>query len=148
MALGAAFGSDRPVACVDADGGLMPNLQELATLRRAAPKGFLLFVMNNGGYDSVRMSQERHFGAAYGADADSGLSIPSFEALASAFGLPYRRVETQAQLDAFLAAYDPAAPPILIDVIIERSEPRGPAVKTAVRSDGRLAPTPLKDIDW
>jgi acetolactate synthase-1/2/3 large subunit len=148
MGLGAAFGSERPVACVDADGGLMLNIQELATLRRLAPPGFLLFVMNNDGYESIRMSQERHFGGKYGTDAESGLSIPSFEALSAAFGLPYRRVETVADLDALLAVYDPSAPPVVIDVMIGRSEPRGPAVKTIVHPDGQLASTPLKDIDW
>jgi acetolactate synthase-1/2/3 large subunit len=148
MGLGAAFGSDRPVACVDADGGLMLNIQELATLRRQSPPGFLLFVMNNDGYESIRMSQQRHFGATYGTDDESGVAIPSYEALSAAFGLPYLRVETPAQLDAFLADYDPAAPPIVIDVMIGRSEPRGPSVKTIVHPDGRLASTPLKDIAW
>jgi acetolactate synthase-1/2/3 large subunit len=104
--------------------------------------------MNNDGYESIRMSQERHFGGKYGSDTDSGVTIPSFEALSAAFGLPYLRVDTPAQLDAFLDAYDPAAPPIVIDVMIGRSEPRGPSVKTIVHPDGRLASTPLKDIDW
>jgi acetolactate synthase-1/2/3 large subunit len=148
MALGAAFGSDRPVACVDADGGLMLNIQELATLRRLSPPGFVLFIMNNDGYESIRVSQERHFGAAYGSDEASGVTIPSFEALSAAFGLPYRRIDTLAQLDGFLADYDPAAPPIVVDVMIGRSEPRGPSVKTIVHADGRLASTPLAEIDW
>jgi acetolactate synthase-1/2/3 large subunit len=148
MGLGAAFGSDRPVACVDADGGLMLNIQELATLRSQSPPGFMLFVMNNDGYESIRVSQQRHFGAVFGSDAESGLVIPSYEALSAAFGLPYRRIDTPAQLDALLAAYDPASPPIVIDVMIGRSEPRGPSVKTIVHPDGRLASTPLKDIDW
>jgi acetolactate synthase-1/2/3 large subunit len=148
MGLGAAFGSDRPVACVDADGGLMLNIQELATLRSQSPPGFMLFVMNNDGYESIRVSQQRHFGAVFGSDAQSGLVIPSYEAISAAFGLPYRRIDTPAQLDALLAAYDPASPPIVIDVMIGRSEPRGPSVKTVVHPDGRLASTPLKDIDW
>jgi acetolactate synthase-1/2/3 large subunit len=148
MALGAAFGSDRPVACVDADGGLMLNIQELATLRSLSPRGFMLFVMNNDGYESIRTSQQRHFGAVYGSDAQSGVSIPSYKGVAAAFGLTYRRVATQAELAAVLAAYDPAGAPSVIDVIISRSEPRGPAVKTIVHPDGRLASTPLKDIDW
>jgi acetolactate synthase-1/2/3 large subunit len=148
MALGAAFGSDRPVACVDADGGLMLNIQELATLSATAPPGFLLFVMNNDGYESIRMSQQRHFGATYGTDAASGVAIPSYEMLSQAFGLPYLKVETPAQLDAVLEDYDPSDPPVVIDVMIGRSEPRGPAVKTIVHPDGRLASTPLKDIAW
>jgi acetolactate synthase-1/2/3 large subunit len=148
MALGAAFGSSRPVACVDADGGLMLNIQELATLRHTAPRGFLLFVMNNDGYESIRVSQERHFGGAYGVDQDTGVAIPSYAGLSAAFGLPYLKVETPAELDAFLATYDAAAEPMVIDVMIGRSENRGPSVKTIVHPDGRLASTPLKDIDW
>ena len=148
MGMGAALGSSRPVACVDADGGLMLNIQELSTLKRLAPRGFVLFVMNNDGYESMRVSQQRHFGGKYGADQESGVSIPSFEALSAAFGLPYLRVETKAQLDAFLEAHDDAAPPVVVDVIVPRSEPRGPSVKTIVHPDGRLASTPLKDIDW
>ena len=148
MALGAACASPRPVACVDADGGLMLNIQELSTLRQAAPRGFLLFVMNNDGYESIRMSQQRHFGAVYGSDEASGVSIPVYEALVAAFGLPYRRVTTLAELDVVLAAYDPLAAPQVVEVMISRSEPRGPSVKTIVHPDGRLASTQLKDIDW
>jgi acetolactate synthase-1/2/3 large subunit len=148
MGLGAALGSGRPVACVDADGGLMLNIQELATLKSAAPKGFVLFVMNNDGYESIRLSQQRHFGGTYGTDAGTGVTIPSFEALSAAFGLPYVRVETLAELDAFIDGHSDEDPPVMVDVIVPRSEPRGPSVKTVVHPDGRLASTPLKDIDW
>ena len=47
--IGAAFGSGKQVICLDADGGIMFNVQELATLSHYAPKGFVLFVLNNGG---------------------------------------------------------------------------------------------------
>ncbi len=78
IAIGAAFGSDRKVVCVDADGGVMLNLQELATLSRYAPKGFILFILNNDGYESIRVRPRlEHFGAVYGAD-ESGVFIPAF----------------------------------------------------------------------
>jgi acetolactate synthase-1/2/3 large subunit len=148
MGIGAALGSARPVACIDADGGLMLNIQELSTLKRLAPKGFVLFVMNNDGYESIRGSQQRHFGDKYGTDEESGVSIPSFEALSAAFELAYVRIETLEALDAFIAGHDDSGPPVVVDVIVPRSEPRGPSVKTIVHPDGRLASTPLKDIDW
>jgi acetolactate synthase-1/2/3 large subunit len=148
MALGAALGSDRPVACVDADGGVMLNIQELATLRTVAPPGFVLFVMNNDGYESIRSSQARHFGAVFGADAGSGLYIPPFDKLAAAYGLPHVRIDTVAALDAFLAAHDDTAPPVLAEVIIPLSEPRGPGVKTVIQADGRPVTSPLAEIDW
>jgi len=148
LALGAAFASTKPVVCADADGGVMLNLQELATLKRAAPRGFILFIMNNDGYESIRMSQSRHFGGLFGADDASGVWIPSFEALSAAFDLPYLRVATLPALEAFLAGHDVAAPPVVVELMIGRSEPRGPAVKTVMHADGRMASTPLLEIDW
>jgi acetolactate synthase-1/2/3 large subunit len=148
MAIGAAFGSDRKVVCVDADGGVMLNLQELATLSRYAPKGFILFILNNDGYESIRSSQTRHFGAVYGADEESGVFIPAFADLAQAFALRYAHIATLDALDAFLASHDDEAPPILAELIIARAEPRGPAVKTVIQPDGMPITTPLAEIDW
>jgi acetolactate synthase-1/2/3 large subunit len=148
MAIGAAFGSDRKVVCVDADGGVMLNLQELATLSRYAPKGFILFILNNDGYESIRSSQTRHFGAVYGADEESGVFIPAFADLAQTFALRYARIATVDQLDAFLDAHDDDASPILAELIIARAEPRGPAVKTVIQPDGMPVTTPLAEIDW
>jgi acetolactate synthase-1/2/3 large subunit len=148
MALGAALGSDRPVVCVDADGGVMLNIQELATMRQFAPRGFVLFVMNNDGYESIRSSQSRHFGAVFGADAKSGLFIPPFDKLAAAYGLPHVRIDTLEALDAFLAAHTDDAEPVLAEVVIPLSEPRGPGVKTVIQPDGRPVTSPLAEIDW
>lgn len=148
IAIGAAYGSDRKVVCVDADGGIMLNLQELATLASYGPKGFILFVLNNDGYESIRASQSRHFGDTYGADEPSGVFIPRFADLAKAFGLPHVRIETRQALDDFLDSHDDAGPPVLAELIIPRAEPRGPAVKTIMRADGMPFSTPLQDIDW
>ncbi len=148
MALGAAFATDRQVVCIDADGGLMLNVQELATLSRITRGGFILFVLNNGGYDSIRLSQVRHFGETYGTDGANGVFIPDFADLARAFQLDYRRVETLEAFDAFLAGHDPASPPIFVDLIIAPDEPRGPAVKTVISAEGMPVTTPLRDIDW
>jgi acetolactate synthase-1/2/3 large subunit len=148
IAIGAAFGSDRKVVCVDADGGIMLNLQELATLSSYGPAGFVLFVLNNDGYESIRASQSRHFGGVYGADEPSGVFIPRFADLAAAFGLRHVHIDTPDALDAFLDAHDDTAPPVLAELIIPRAEPRGPAVKTIMRADGMPFSTPLQDIDW
>jgi acetolactate synthase-1/2/3 large subunit len=147
-AIGAAFAQERPVVCVEGDGGLMLNLQELATLSHYGPKGFVLFVLNNDGYLSIRASQERHFGAMGGADRTSGVFIPDYGAIAAAFRLGYRRIESLAQLDALLEDLDAEGPPILVDLILDRSEPRGPTVRTVIGSDGKLSSTSLGELQW
>lgn len=148
QAVGAAFATDRRVICVEADGGLMLNVQELATLSHYAPKGFVLFVLNNDGYTSIHASQTRHFGAVGGAGRESGVFIPDYGQVAPAFGLRYARIDSLAALDALLPTLGDDAPPIFVDLIIDRAESRGPTVKTVISPDGKLSSTPLSDIQW
>jgi acetolactate synthase-1/2/3 large subunit len=148
QAIGAAFATPRRVVCVEADGGLMLNLQELATLAHYAPKGFVLFVLNNDGYMSIKASQARHFGEEGGADRASGVFIPDYGRVAPAFGLRYVRVESLTELDMLLPTLAEDAPPIFVDLIIDPSESRGPAVKTIIGADGKLSSTPLSEIQW
>ncbi|SFK34678.1 thiamine pyrophosphate-binding protein [Caulobacter sp. UNC279MFTsu5.1] len=148
QAVGAAFATDRRVICVEADGGLMLNVQELATLSHYAPKGFVLFVLNNDGYTSIHASQNRHFGAVGGAGRESGVFIPDYGQVAPAFGLRYARVDSLAALDDLLPTLDAEAPPIFVDLIIDRAESLGPTVKTVISPEGKLSSTPLSDIQW
>ncbi len=147
-AIGAAFGQDHRVVCVEADGGLMLNLQELATLSHYAPKGFVLLVMNNGGYLSIRASQERHFGSVAGADEATGVFIPDYGDVARAFRLDYRRIETLADLEALLPTLDADGPPVMVELIVDRSEPRGPVARTVIGADGKLSSTSLAELQW
>ena len=147
-AIGAAFAAKRQVICIEADGGLMLNIQELATLAHYAPRGFVLFVLNNGGYESIRASQQRHFGAAHGVDRESGVYIPDFEGLANAFRISYVSVETLDELSAILPNLKPDNSPVIVDLKIERSEYRGPAVKTVIGEDGKPYTTPMSEMTW
>ena len=76
-ALGAclASGGERTV-CIDGDGGFPMNSQELAVISRLnLPIKF--FVLNNGGYNSIRATQINYFNRRFVAcDAGSGLSFP------------------------------------------------------------------------
>ena len=148
QAIGAAFGSSRQVVGLEADGGIMLNLQELATLSHYAPPGFVLFILNNGGYESIRASQTRFFGQTSGADEDSGVFIPDFADVARTFRLRYVRVESLQSLSMLLPTLQHDQPPVIIDLIIDKAEPRGPAVKTVIDANGRPSTTPLAEISW
>jgi acetolactate synthase-1/2/3 large subunit len=147
-AIGAAFGTTAQVMCVEADGGLMLNVQELATLSHYAPPGFVLFVLNNGGYESIRSSQKRHFGAIYGADGESGLFIPDLKDLASTFKLEYVSITNNLQLELLLPSLKPDRRPIVVDLNVEKFEYRGPSVKTIMDAQGKPSTTALGEIDW
>jgi acetolactate synthase-1/2/3 large subunit len=147
-AIGASCGTSSPVMCMEADGGLMLNLQELATLSHYAPPGFVLYILNNAGYESIRSSQTRHFGAVYGADCESGLFIPDYREIAKAFRLAYLRIDSVAELKAFARAHGPSERPVVVDLHVEKFEYRGPSVKTVMDAQGRPFTTPLMEIDW
>jgi len=147
-AIGAAFGSSRQVIGLEADGGLMLNIQELATLSHYAPKGFVLFVLNNGGYESIRSSQTRFFGRVSGVDRETGLYIPDLAKIAEAFSLRYVLVQSLDEFDALLAKVSSEDLPIIADLRIEKYEYRGPSVKTTIDENGKPHSTPLAELSW
>ena len=64
-AIGAAFaGGDRTVVCLEGDGSIQMNLQELQTvLNYRLP--IKLFVYNNDGYLSIKTTQKAFFGGRF-----------------------------------------------------------------------------------
>ena len=98
-AIGACAKIERKdVVCVEGDGSLQMNIQELATL-----VGYKLpikmFVINNGGYLSIRATQNGYFAGKYtGSSENSGVHIPDTEKISKAYGLPYFRLDSQKNL--------------------------------------------------
>jgi acetolactate synthase I/II/III large subunit len=89
---------DRQVLCVAGDGDFLMNGQELAT---AVGRGvdFLVLVVDNGSYGTIRMHQEREYpGRVHG----TGLANPDFAALARAYGAWGGTVERTVDFDAIL----------------------------------------------
>ncbi len=81
----------RRTVCLEGDGGFQMNLQELETVRRLnLPIKF--FVLNNGGYASIRATQEHYFaGRLVASSPASGLTLPDTQKLAQAYGIPTAR---------------------------------------------------------
>lgn len=145
MAIGAAAGMNRSVVCLEGDGGLLFNVQELYTLAANPSLQVRIVIMNNGGYQSIIRSQRRAFGKEFGASADSGLSAPRFDLLAAAVGIPYVRCETVAELLAALAGDDRQR---IIDAHLAEDGYRGPAVATKFDAEGRPYSTDIEDVSW
>ncbi len=86
-AVGAALASPGKTAvCLSGDGSFMMNLQELGTVV-ANRLDLKLIILNNGGYISIRQTQNNFFsGRHIGIDEKSGLMFPNFVKLAESFG--------------------------------------------------------------
>ena len=145
-AIGACLASGgRLTICVDGDGGFQLNIQELETVRRLGlPIKF--FVMNNGGYASIRQSQRAAFGALTGADAGSGMTLPDVVAVAKAYGLAAERIADSAQLRERIRAILAAPGPLVCDVRIIPDEPRAPRIASRQLADGSMVSSPLEDL--
>lgn len=148
-AIGACIGAGRKdTVCLEGDGSIMMNLQELQTiLTNHLP--IRIFLINNQGYHSIRITQSNLFSehSRVGIGPESGdLSFPDFSKLAPAFGYTYRcahsNAEMKAVVDEALAAPAPSFTEIFTDTV-QRWEPKSSTKRLA---DGTLVSPPLEDL--
>ena len=110
-AIGAAVAEPgRQVVAVVGDGGFLFSVNELATAAKySLPIVFL--VLNDNRYGAIKYLQEEMFAGRWG---EADLANPDFPALARAFGLEGRRVETVDDLgDALEKALTHGGPTVL-----------------------------------
>jgi acetolactate synthase-1/2/3 large subunit len=135
----------RRVVLITGDGSIAFNSQELLTIG-AQKLNALIFVLNNGGYQSIRSTQQRFSeGRLVGSDESSGVSNPSFAGLAQAYGLRYCRLETNDQVDERLAELIGLDGPMLCEVNVGYAQERIPRVVSKRQSDGTLSSGALHD---
>jgi acetolactate synthase-1/2/3 large subunit len=146
-AIGACMGAGgKPILAVESDGSLQLNVQELATLS-AQKLPVCLFVMNNGGYASIRNTQRNYFSGRYlGSDAASGLGQPDLKALAAGYGVGYARIDDAADLAAQLERVMELPRPCLIDVHLQADEVLQPKCGAIPQPGGGMLSMPLEDM--
>lgn len=138
-AIGAYYATGRRVVCITGDGGLMLNLQELAQVA-GAMLPITIFVLNNGGYLTMKHTQKNHFGRLTGADESSGLHMPDWKEVAEAFGLKW---------DFYMGNPSPSLlyrGPVLCEVQLEPNQQLIPRVQTTKDADGTLHGGLLEDM--
>ena len=134
------------VIALTGDGSFQQNLQELQTLIEY-DLPVKLFVLNNDGYESIRVSQKNYFdNRLIGESNQSGVSFPDTLKIAKAYGIKAVRIrnyqELENKLDGILN-FDKA---VIVDVIIPRDQPIIPTVSSVVNPDGTMSSRPLEDM--
>jgi len=143
-AIGAAIAHGKRVICLAGDGSIMMNLQELQTVAHLRLP-VCIFVLNNGGYLSIRATQSNFFGKLIGESEESGVSFPNFVKLAEAHGLPGMKIEGEnfaAQIAKALAVPGP----IVCEVMLDRTQGFEPKLSSKKLEDGRMVTAPLEDM--
>lgn len=112
-AIGAAYGSGKPVVVVAGDGSFQLNIQELQTVARNQLP-LKMIVINNGCHGMVRQFQEAYFKERYQSTL-WGYSAPSFSSVAAAYGIPSLTLTDPSEIDSALSDcwLDPNSPFLL-----------------------------------
>lgn len=134
------------IVCIDGDGSVMMNIQELATI--AYNKFNLkLFIINNNGYHSIRQTQKSMFKPPYvGIDPESGLSFPDFGKLADAFELQYFKVNSETDCDTVIKSALYCDGPCVCEVMVDSTQNFAPKSSSRITPDGRIVSPSLDDM--
>ena len=147
-AIGACVANDyNSVTCIEGDGSIMMNLQELQTVvTNKLP--IKIFVLNNNGYHQIRQTQNNVFrNKLVGVGLDSGdLGFPNFRKLAAAFGMPYIKIADNADLTVGIKEALNQAGFVLCEVLVSITQKFEPKSATKRLSNGTLVSPPLEDL--
>ena len=145
-AIGASF-VDGDVICIEGDGSLQMNIQEFQTMVHYQLP-LKLFVINNDGYLSIKITQESFFnGREVAAGKNSGVSFPNLKKVCKAYGLPYISVTDNSELDKKLKQTFKIKGPVVCELFTypyEKHEPK--IIHKGIGPDGKIIPGQLTDM--
>ena len=145
--IGACLSSrGRNVICLEGDGSIMMNIQELQTVKyNNLP--IKIFVINNNGYSSIRQTQRNFFsGQMTGSGVDSGVSVPDFVKIGKAFGLKIKRIKNPKTMEKEIKKILKYKGSILCEVMVEKEYAFLPKLSAKKLSDGTMVSPTLEDM--
>ena len=117
FAIGAAVTEpEAQIIAITGDGSIELNIQELRTMSQNN-LNIKLFVINNGGYASIRKSQDDMVGGRYTDDQE----VLNFSKVAKAFELKFQILEDYEELDLKIPEILSVNGPILIEVVCDHT---------------------------
>lgn len=145
-AIGACVAHDhKRVICLAGDGGLQMTIQELATVMHHRMP-IKLFVYNNGGYATMKQSQQIGFGRVMGCNRDTGLSFPDMLKIGAAYDIPARRIDNQERLPEQVREVVDAEGPQICELMMDPDQPHTPRAIPRYQPDGTSIQTRFEDL--
>ncbi len=144
-------GRPEDIILLTGDGSIQMNLQELQTIiHHKMP--IKIFLINNGGYHSIRQTQKNFFGEPLvGIGVDSGvdgndLSFPEMEKLAWAYGYPYLSAHHNSELAEAIERALAMEGPVICEFFVTRDQNFEPKSSAKRLPDGTMVSPPLEDL--
>lgn len=143
---GCIANSGNRVICLEGDGSIMMNLQELATI--AGNKlNIKIFVLNNNGYHSIRQTQNNIFkNELVGVNAQNGVHFPKFREIARAFELPFYIADNHDDLEYTINAALETKGPVLCEIVLDENQNFEPKLSSKVLDDGTIVSPDIDDM--
>lgn len=138
----------RATICLEGDGSLMMNLQELQTIiTNNLP--IKVFLINNEGYHSIRQTQNNlfrgHSKVGIGPESDD-LSFPDYKKIAEAFGYPYFCARSNKEMRETVDKILQLPGYVFCEIFTDTEQVWEPKSSTKRLEDGRLVSPPLEDL--
>lgn len=147
-ACGACFGiGKKRLVCVSGDGSIQMNLQELQTIvHHKLP--IKLFVINNNGYQSIRITQRSFFERPFvGIGGDSGdVSFPQMKKIANAYSIPYYSCNDISKLDETVNKTLNHDGYVMCEIFVDTKQEFEPKSASKKLPDGKMVSAPLEDM--
>lgn len=148
-AIGTCIGGGREnTICLEGDGSIMMNLQELQTiLTNKLP--IKVFLINNNGYHSIRITQtnlfSEHCKVGIGPESED-LSFPEFRKIAEAFGYRYYSAHSNEEMKRVVNEVLEIEGPVFCEIFTDTEQVWEPKSSTKRLPDGTLVSPPLEDL--
>jgi acetolactate synthase-1/2/3 large subunit len=148
VAIGACIANDKkPVVCVEGDGSIHLNIQELQTVRHYNLP-LKIFILNNCGYNSIRNTQNALFDRKHTASStQSGVSLPDYARIANAYRISHIYCTSNEVVDSIIRHCMKIDGPIICEVIVSPNETVEPRVIASIK-DGKIVTGNLEEIKY
>lgn len=145
--IGAAVNAKfKNIICIESDGSLMMNLQEMASLNQIK-RSLKIIILNNKGYASIRNTQRNYFDSRYIAtDKKNQLFIPNLNKISNAFEIDSISINNVADIDRGLKKLISSKSTMLCNVNLIENESLFPKCSAIRLKNGNMASMPLEDM--
>lgn len=141
-------GGRRKTICLEGDGSIMMNLQELQTIL-SFNLPIKVFLINNSGYHSIRITQTNIFGhhTRVGIGPEShDITFPEFKKIAEAFGYRYFSARSNAEMMKVVDEVLALEGPVFCEIFTDTDQVWEPKSSAKKLPDGSLVSPPLEDL--
>lgn len=145
--IGACIANNKQdVICIEGDGGMQMNIQELQTIFNYQLP-IKIFIYNNHGYGIIKQFQEIYFeGRYFATDIRHGYSWPDFIKVAEAYGLKTAKIINHDNLENKIKEVLAIPGPVVCDVLLRGDQKLMPKLVARKTLEGKYISKPIEDM--